>query len=110
MPSPILTTTSTIMCPHGGSLSLSTSNTVSMIDGSPMLLVTDQHTISGCPFMVGTKPQPCIIARWMVGATKTNVNQIPVLLQNSVGLCFSAEQIPGGPPNIVSVQQKGLGI
>lgn len=107
---PILTTVSTILCPHGGTLNLITSNTISLVDGSPMLLVIDVHPITGCPFVVGTKPQPCIVARWMVGATRTNVNYIPVLLTNSVGICFSAEQIPQGPPNIVQVQQKAKGI
>jgi hypothetical protein len=106
---PILTTASTVLCPHGGSLTLLTSNTIAQVDGSMILLVTDQHPISGCAFMVGTKPQPCVLARWLVGATQTKVNQVPVLLQNSVGLCYSAEQIPQGPPNIVSVQQKAKG-
>jgi hypothetical protein len=47
---------------------------------------------------------------WQVGATQTKVNSTPVLLQTSVGLCFSAEQIPQGPPVVVNVQQKALGI
>jgi hypothetical protein len=107
---PILTTASTVLCPHGGSVTLLTSNAIALIEGAPALLVTDQHTVSGCPFVVGVKPQPCVLVRWTVGAAQTRVNQTPVLLQNSVGICFSAEQIPQGPPNVVSVQQKAKGI
>jgi hypothetical protein len=85
-----------------------------MADGAPMLLLTDVHTVSGCPFQVpipaGTKPQPCVTVRWTVGATQTMVNSTPVLLQTSVGICFSAEQIPQGPPTVVNVQQKAKGI
>jgi hypothetical protein len=114
MSSPILTTASTLLCPHGGSVGLSTSNTVATADGAPMLLLTDIHTVSGCPFQIpigtGTKPQPCVIVRWLVGATQTMVNSTPVLLQTSVGICFSAEQIPQGPPSVVNVQQKARGI
>jgi hypothetical protein len=114
MSSPILTTTSTVQCLHGGSVALSTSNTVAMADGSPLLLLTDSHTVSGCPFQIplgtGTKPQPCLTVRWLVGAMQTMVNSTPVLLQTSVGLCLSAEQIPQGPPTIVNVQQKARGI
>jgi len=79
-----------------------------------MLLLTDTHTVSGCPFQVpapsGTKPQPCVTVMWQVGATQTKVNSTPVLLQSSVGLCYSAEQIPQGPPSVVNVQQKALGV
>lgn len=113
MATPILTTASTLQCPHGGSVTLQTSNTQALIEQSPALLVTDVDTVSGCPFTVpagpGTKPQPCVTVRWMVGATQTKVNGTPVLLQNSVGLCYSAEQIPQGPPVVVQTQQQAKG-
>lgn len=107
---PFLNTVSTIMCPHGGRLILTTSNTQAMADRNLMLLLTDQHSIVGCPFTVGPKPQPCVLARWLVGATQCKVNGIPVLLQNSVGLCFSAEQIPQGAPIVVQTQQTAKGL
>ena len=111
---PMLTTASTVLCPHGGSVSLSTSNSTVKAEGSPVLLVSDQHTVSGCPFQVpagpGTKPQPCVSVKWMVGATQTKVNGTAVLLQNSVGLCYSAEQIPQGPPVVANTQSQAKGI
>lgn len=107
---PILTTLSTVMCPHGGSVQLTTANTISQADGGYLLLQTDVHSVVGCPFTTPVpKPQPCVTVRWLTGATQTKVNQTPVLLQTSSGLCFSAEQIPQGPPNIVQVQSKALG-
>jgi hypothetical protein len=106
----ILTTASTLMCPHGGQVQLSTSNTQADIQGSPALLLSDQHTVSGCPFTLPAgKPQPCVTVRWLVGAAETKVNGTPVLLRNSVGLCFSAEQIPQGPPAVVQVQGMARG-
>jgi len=103
---PILTTSSTILCPHGGTLQLSTSNTMAIILSAPAMLVTDVHSISQCPFTLPSgKPQPCVIARWLTGATLAKLWGIPMLLQNSVGLCLSAEQIPAGPPVVVQVQQ-----
>jgi len=33
----------------------------------------------------------------------------PVILQNSTGLCQSAEQIPQGPPNVVMTQMRVRG-
>lgn len=114
MAAPILTTASTVLCPHGGTVSLSTSNAIAMADSAPMLLLTDIHSVSGCPFQVPagptTKPQPCVTVQWQVGATQTKVNSVAVLLQTSTGLCFSAEQIPQGPPSIVNVQMKVQGL
>ncbi len=108
---PVLTTASTLMCPHGGNVSLLTSNSLAMIERAPALLVTDVHTVAGCPFTIppGT-PSPCVTVRWMVGATQTKVSSTPVLLQTSVGLCYSAAQVPQGPPVVVNVQQQAKGI
>jgi hypothetical protein len=89
---------------------LQTSNTIALIEQAPALLVADVHTVVGCPFVVGLKPQPCVIVRWTVGALLAKIFGIPVLLQTSVGLCFSAEQIPQGPPVVVQVQQRAKAI
>ena len=107
---PILTTLSTIQCPHGGRVILSTSNTTSQAEGGYFLLQTDVHSVVGCPFTTPVpKPQPCVTVRWLTGATQTKVNGVPVLLQTSTGLCFSAEQIPQGPPIVVQTQQTAKG-
>jgi hypothetical protein len=106
----ILTTNSTLMCPHGGSVNLQTSNVDVKIQDAPALLVTDIHSVAGCPFMIGSTSSPCVTVRWSVGATQTNVHGIAVLLQNSVGLCYSAAQAPQGPPTISQVQSVALGL
>lgn len=114
MTSPMLTTASTVQCPHGGTVSLSTSNSSVKADGSPVLLETDQHTVSGCPFQVPagptTKPQPCVSVKWSAAATQNKVNGIGILLQTSVGLCYSAEQIPQGPAVVANTQSQAKGI
>lgn len=108
---PILTTTSTVQCPHGGSVTLTTSNTLAQIDGGYALLLSDVHTVSGCPFTTPAgNPQPCITVQWTSGASQTKVNQVPVLLQTSSGLCISAIGVPQGAPIISQVQQKAKGM
>lgn len=105
---PILTTTSTVMCPHGGQAQLITTDTEMLIDGSPALLLTDIHPIVGCPF-TPVAYSPCVSIRWLTGAVQTNVHNVPVLLQTSVGLCLNAAQAPQGTALVVQVQQKALG-
>jgi hypothetical protein len=104
MPGQVLTTASTIMCPHGGSAILMTSN-ARVTAGAPVLLETDIHPVAGCPFVIGLKPSPCIRIQWQAGATRVNVNT-PVLVQSSIGICYSPESAPQGIAIIVNTQLK----
>jgi hypothetical protein len=107
---PLLTTISTVICPHAGQAILLTSNTDALIDGAPALLLTDQHPVVGCTFAPGGVPTPCVLIRWATGATQTNVHGVPVLLQTSIGICFNAAQAPQGPAVVVQTQPRALGI
>ena len=106
---PILTTTSTVMCPHGGMAQLFSTNTEALIDGAPALLQTDVHPVVGCPFTPGFY-SPCLSIRWLTAATETSVRNVPVLLQSSVGLCLNAAQLPQGVALVVQVQQRAQGM
>lgn len=106
---PILTTSSLVMCPHGGVAQLITTNTEALVDGAPMLLQTDIHPIVGCPF-TPVAYSPCVSIRWVTAATQTALHNVPVLLQTSVGLCLNAAQVPQGTAVVVQVQQKAKGI
>jgi hypothetical protein len=105
---PILTASSTVMCPHGGMAQLLTSNSDVLIDGSPALLQTDVHPIAGCTFTPAAY-SPCVTIRWVSAATQAKVRNVPVLLQNSVGLCLNAAQAPQGTAIIAQVQQRATG-
>ncbi|MCY1178346.1 hypothetical protein D9M73_186920 [compost metagenome] len=98
------------MCPHGGMAQLITSNTEALVDGAPMLLITDQHPIIGCAFAPGGVPSPCVLVRWISAATRTSLRNVPVLLQNSVGQCLNAAQVVQGIALVVQTQQKAKGI
>ena len=107
---PILTTTSTVLCPHAGLAQLLTSNTLAAVDGAPMLLQTDLHPVIGCTFAPGGVYTPCVLIRWASGAAQTKINGVPVLLQNSVGLCLNAAQVPQGTALVVQVQTQAKGV
>lgn len=107
--SAILTTASTVLCPHGGQALLSTTNTDVLVDGAPVLLQSDVHAIVGCPF-APVVPTPCLTLRWLAGALQTSARGVPVLLQHSVGLCLNAAQAPQGVAVVVQAQQKAQGV
>jgi uncharacterized Zn-binding protein involved in type VI secretion len=101
----------TVLCTHAGQVSIQSGNTRVKVSGQLVATLNDIYTVAGCPFTVpGPKPQPCVLVRWLVPATRVRVNSQPVILQTSTGICQSAEQIPQGPPNIVVTQTRVKGI
>ncbi len=110
MPGNILTISSTVLCMHGGSAILTTSNSRVMVDQAPALLESDVHAVAGCPFQIpigmGTKPSPCVRIEWSGGSTQVQVSGVGVLVQSSIGKCFSPEGAMQGIATIVNTQSK----
>lgn len=101
----------TALCPHAGPVQVVSSNTRVLVGGQPVATLADNFVISGCVFTVPSgKPQPCVTVQWLVPASRVRVGGQPVILQTSTGLCQSAEQIPQGPPNVVTTQVRVRGI
>jgi hypothetical protein len=105
-----LNVNSVLKCPHGATVTITSSNTKVDVDGVQAALANDQFTISGCPFQIpvgaGTKPSPCVTVKWLVTDLKTTVGGTATLSKTSVGLCQTAEQVPQGPVVISSTQAK----
>jgi len=98
------------MCPHAGPVQTISSNTRVLVSGMPVATMADTFLVAGCAFTVPPgKPQPCVKVQWLVPATRVLVNGQPPILQTSVGLCLSAEQIPQGPPTVVVNQTRVIG-
>jgi hypothetical protein len=104
-----LTIASTLMCPHGGTVTIVSSNANVSIGGAFAALATDTFTIAGCPFQLPTVPpvpSPCVIVQWIVPDVQSSVGGVPTLSESSVGLCLSAAQVPQGPVSIIAGQAK----
>lgn len=110
MPGPVVHVGASVICPHAGSVSVVSANTRVLVGGQPAATIADNYPVAGCPFQVpigtGTKPQPCVTARWLTPATRVLVNGQPVIIQTSTGICQSVEQIPQGPPTVVAAQPR----
>jgi hypothetical protein len=106
VPGPLFHVGAAAICPHAGPVTTISSNVRVLASAMPVATVADTFVVAGCVFTVGTKPQPCVLARWLVPATRVLVNGQPAVLQTSTGLCFSAEQAPQGPPTVLSTQPR----
>ena len=104
-----LTTSSSLQCPHGGMVQITSSNALVKADGSFMATMSDTFTISGCPFQIPAVvpiPSPCVLVQWIVPDSRNRVNGSFTLSQSSTGLCMSATSIPQGPVMVVNTQSK----
>ena len=109
----IVTLSASTICAHGAPASAAPGNARVRAGGSPVATLGDVFTVSGCPFQIpvgpGTKPQPCVTLRWIAPAVRVRAGGQPVVLQTSSAICLSAEQIPQGPPTVVSTQVRVKG-
>jgi hypothetical protein len=108
--SPLLTTASTVICPHGGMAVLTTRNSQALVLGAPVLLQNELHSVMGCAFAPGGVPTPCLTVQWLTGGTQSAIGGVPALLQSSVGLCLNAAQAPQGTAIVLQAQTQAMGV
>lgn len=102
----ILTPRATIMCPHGGSATVTPTAARVRVDGDPPLRMGDVSTIAGCPFTIGTAPSPCVRIEWMMPAARVSIEGAAPLTHTTVGLCISAASAPQGTALISGFQTR----
>jgi hypothetical protein len=102
----VLTAASTIQCTHGGSATVSPSQTDAMADGSPILNENDVHQVAGCTFNVSGSPSPCVTIAWSMGSAKVTAAGSPVLTRSSVGQCKSGAGAVQGMAIVANTQTK----
>jgi hypothetical protein len=108
---PILDMGCTIQCPHGGTVTVVTTNTKVKVGGNFAILKSDVMTVAGCAFTLpGPKPSPCLTVEWSAEAQKVKVDGTAVLLQTSVGLCKSPDGAPQGPALVTGAQTKVMAL
>jgi hypothetical protein len=109
MPSHHLTTSSTLICPHGGRALLTTANRAVFADGSKVLLESDVHPVTGCPFIVGNRHSPCVRIEWQSGTGRVSIDRTATLVVTSIGQCLNAAGGVQGVATVVNTQQRASG-
>lgn len=108
MAGPSLNVASSLQCPHGGTVTIASSNARTSAAGSPLALATDAFTIAGCPFQIpvgtGSVPSPCVRVQWILPDVRDRTGAGPGLTQGSAGLCLAATQVPQGAVVVVATQ------
>jgi hypothetical protein len=106
---PLLTTASTMMCPHGGTV-IATPGSTRGVAGAPILRGSDTFVVAGCAFNVAGVPSPCVSVNWVQTATRVQHGGDLVLTEASVGLCVAGTQAPQGAVVIAASQSQVSGL
>jgi hypothetical protein len=102
----LLTVNDLMMCPHGGSVSLSSTQAKLKADSAFVLLSSDVFVVAGCAFAVPAGPHPCMTVEWQNPSLKCKAGSEAVLTTASIGLCKAGDQAPQGTVIIQKTQMK----
>lgn len=105
----LLSTASTLMCPHGGMVTAIASQARASVGGAPLVLATDTFLIAGCAFSPGS-PHPCVLVQWQLPAQRTTAAGTPTLTDASIGFCLAADGAMQGPVIVASTQQRATSL
>jgi hypothetical protein len=105
----LLNSASTLMCPHGGTVSIITTNAKTKGGGAFLVRNTDTFTIAGCPLNISGAPHPCTTVQWVSPAVRSRSDQGFNLTDESVGLCQAADQAVQGTMQILNTQAQVMG-
>lgn len=95
----LLTTASTLQCPHGGRV-VPVGHPAVKAGGAPVLLAATPLVVTGCPQASG--PGPCVKVRWVAGSAAVATAAGATVSSTSVGVCEAASGVPQGPVVVVS--------
>jgi hypothetical protein len=109
MPGHFLTVTSSLSCPHSGTVTCATRNTKVKARGDFVVRSTDTFSIAGCTFTLGSTPHPCVRVQWDVHCEHNTAAGDPSLNEDSVGYCLAADGAMQGSVVISSTQGRGAG-
>lgn len=106
----LLNKSATILCPHGGQVTITTSNSHSKGGGDYLVCKTDTFTIAGCAFTLPTNsPHPCMTVEWSAESGHSKSSGAAHLTESSVGMCKAGDGAVQGTVQIANTQTKVQG-
>lgn len=106
----LLNDATSMMCPHGGTVSVITSNAKVKGGGGFLIRPGDTYIIGGCSLNIAGAPHPCMQVKWVQSTLKNKAAGDAALNESSVGLCVAGDQAVQGTVLIQTTQQKVAGI
>lgn len=95
MGSPVVTSTTTVVCGHGGSATHVPAQPRVLVGGSPVGVSSDQHVVAGCALSASSGPF-CTVLTWTVPAVRVTAGGMPLLVQTSTPMGVGPGMIVSG--------------
>src|SRR5690242_17206941 len=106
----LLNTSTMMMCPHGGTVQIISSNTRAKAGGDFLARKSDQFIIAGCAFVTPAGvPHPCMRVDWKVTTQHDKAAGDDALNEQSIGLCVAGDQAVQGMVQITFTQPRVAG-
>lgn len=102
----VLTNADVMMCPHGGIVTIVSTNFKVRAGGSFIVRPSDVFAIVGCSLAPGGLLHPCVLVEWRMPAGTTSASGDEALTTDSIGLCKAADQADQGMVLIQTTQTK----
>lgn len=103
MPTPVLTTTAQVTCPHSGVVLIVSKNGRVTSAGQPLASAGDQYQVVGCKNPPTAGPM-CAAVMWPMPALRVWIGGVPALLATSPGQCLPVPVPPIVTPTPSRVQ------
>jgi hypothetical protein len=100
MPGPLIQIGATLMCPHGGQITITPSGPSPTIDGMPVATIAAVGVVAGCA-NIGPNLKPCTTVTWTAGTTQVTMNGVPALLPTSPAVFDCIPPVAGAPAIVV---------
>jgi hypothetical protein len=81
----ILSVGASVSCLHGGAAVPTAASQRVRVRGSGVVTVIATYAISGCP--PGPDHAPCVLGKFLTGASRVLAEGVPVVLQTSASIC-----------------------
>jgi hypothetical protein len=105
MADPLLTTSATLTCQHGGVATIVPAQTAASA-GAVVCTEADLIVFSGCLNPPGGPPSPCFTIQWKTTSRTCVAGGQAVLTTGSAGICTNAAGAPQGPVKITPAQTR----
>ncbi len=92
-----------LVCPHGGLIKATPSQTSVTINGSIVVTTADTWVVQGCPFInpATSSPNPCTSVVWLGGDLEVTAGAATIS-NAALGLCVGS--VAPGPASLVQTQ------
>jgi hypothetical protein len=101
MAAPVVTRSSTLMCPHGGLVQVPAAGVRVRVSEALVLPITGQGLVTGC-----TSSNPCVKVQFVTGTVRAKAEGKPLVTATSVGHCLAANGVLNGPVVVAGVDPR----